>query len=230
MWDPQVTALARQLPASSATTRAATAARHAARPVLDRRPRARRAGRCWTDLGVERAHFAGLSLGGMVGQWLAIDAPERIDRLVLLLHLAAHRPARALDRPREDSCASRAPRRSSTARRALVHRGPTPQARSARAAARDARRHRPDEGYASAAASAIERDGPDATGCRHGRGPDAGDRRRAGPATPPGRARARRSPAPSPARGSRSSTPPRTSLNVERAGRRHRASSASTWR
>jgi 3-oxoadipate enol-lactonase len=35
-------------------------------------------------LGIERAHFAGLSLGGMVGMWLAINAPERIERLVLL--------------------------------------------------------------------------------------------------------------------------------------------------
>jgi len=34
-------------------------------------------------LGIEHAHFMGLSLGGFVGQWLAIHAPERIDRLVL---------------------------------------------------------------------------------------------------------------------------------------------------
>lgn len=34
-------------------------------------------------LGIERAHFMGLSLGGFIGQWLAIHAPERIDRLVL---------------------------------------------------------------------------------------------------------------------------------------------------
>ncbi|MGG6896398.1 alpha/beta fold hydrolase [Rhizobium sp. BR 315] len=34
-------------------------------------------------LGIERAHFLGLSLGGWVGQWLAIHAPERIDRLIL---------------------------------------------------------------------------------------------------------------------------------------------------
>lgn len=34
-------------------------------------------------LGIERAHFMGLSLGGWVGQWLAIHAPERIDRLIL---------------------------------------------------------------------------------------------------------------------------------------------------
>jgi 3-oxoadipate enol-lactonase len=33
---------------------------------------------------VERAHFCGLSMGGMTGMWLAANAPERIDRLVLL--------------------------------------------------------------------------------------------------------------------------------------------------
>lgn len=35
-------------------------------------------------LGLERAHYCGLSLGGMVGMWLAANAPARIDRLVLL--------------------------------------------------------------------------------------------------------------------------------------------------
>lgn len=35
-------------------------------------------------LGIGRAHYAGLSLGGMVGQWLAVHAPERIDHLALL--------------------------------------------------------------------------------------------------------------------------------------------------
>ncbi|MFQ3787118.1 alpha/beta fold hydrolase [Halomonas sp. A29] len=35
------------------------------------------------SLDVERAHFLGLSLGGFVGQWLGIHAPERIDRLIL---------------------------------------------------------------------------------------------------------------------------------------------------
>ncbi len=34
-------------------------------------------------LGIDRVHFCGLSLGGFVGQWLGIYAPERIDRLVL---------------------------------------------------------------------------------------------------------------------------------------------------
>jgi 3-oxoadipate enol-lactonase len=35
-------------------------------------------------LGIERTDFCGLSLGGMVGMWLGINAPERIRRLVLL--------------------------------------------------------------------------------------------------------------------------------------------------
>ena len=33
--------------------------------------------------GIERAHFCGLSMGGMTGMWLGVYAPERIDRLVL---------------------------------------------------------------------------------------------------------------------------------------------------
>ncbi len=36
------------------------------------------------SLGLERAHYCGLSIGGMVGMWLGANAPERIDRLVLL--------------------------------------------------------------------------------------------------------------------------------------------------
>ena len=35
------------------------------------------------ELGVERASFCGISLGGMVGMWLGAAAPQRIDRLVL---------------------------------------------------------------------------------------------------------------------------------------------------
>ena len=33
--------------------------------------------------GAKRFHFAGISLGGMVGMWLGANAPERIDRLIL---------------------------------------------------------------------------------------------------------------------------------------------------
>jgi 3-oxoadipate enol-lactonase len=43
------------------------------------------------DLDLERASYCGLSLGGMVGIWLGAQAPERIDRLVLI-STAAHLP------------------------------------------------------------------------------------------------------------------------------------------
>lgn len=35
-------------------------------------------------LGIGRADYAGASIGGMVGQWLAIHAPDRLRRLVLV--------------------------------------------------------------------------------------------------------------------------------------------------
>jgi len=35
------------------------------------------------DLNIERVHWCGLSIGGMVGQWLAANAPERFERLIL---------------------------------------------------------------------------------------------------------------------------------------------------
>jgi 3-oxoadipate enol-lactonase len=44
-------------------------------------------------LGVDRAHYAGLSLGGMVGMWLGAYAPQRIDRLALLCTGACLPPA-----------------------------------------------------------------------------------------------------------------------------------------
>lgn len=34
-------------------------------------------------LDIPKAHFCGLSMGGLIGQWLAINAPERIQHLVL---------------------------------------------------------------------------------------------------------------------------------------------------
>ncbi|HLW13211.1 MAG TPA: alpha/beta fold hydrolase, partial [Casimicrobiaceae bacterium] len=34
-------------------------------------------------LAIAHAHFCGVSMGGMVGLWLGINAPERIDRLVV---------------------------------------------------------------------------------------------------------------------------------------------------
>jgi 3-oxoadipate enol-lactonase len=42
-------------------------------------------------LEIERAAYCGLSIGGMVGMWLGANAPERIDRLVLIC-TSAHLP------------------------------------------------------------------------------------------------------------------------------------------
>ena len=51
------------------------------------------------DLGLGRVNLAGLSLGGMVGMWLAVHRPERIARLGLLCTSAFLPPARGwLDR------------------------------------------------------------------------------------------------------------------------------------
>lgn len=35
------------------------------------------------DIGIEQAHVYGTSMGGRIGQWLAADYPERVDKLVL---------------------------------------------------------------------------------------------------------------------------------------------------
>ena len=46
-------------------------------------------------LDLARASLCGLSLGGMVGMWLAAHAPERVDRLVLCCTSARLGPAQA---------------------------------------------------------------------------------------------------------------------------------------
>jgi 3-oxoadipate enol-lactonase len=35
------------------------------------------------DLNIEKAHWCGLSMGGMVGQWLGAHAPERFGKIIL---------------------------------------------------------------------------------------------------------------------------------------------------
>ena len=35
------------------------------------------------DLNIEKAHWCGLSMGGMVGQWLGANAPERFGKIIL---------------------------------------------------------------------------------------------------------------------------------------------------
>jgi 3-oxoadipate enol-lactonase len=44
-------------------------------------------------LGIERASFCGLSIGGMIGMWCASEAPERIERLVLCCTVPHFPPA-----------------------------------------------------------------------------------------------------------------------------------------
>jgi 3-oxoadipate enol-lactonase len=83
MWDPQMAALADRFRVVRYETRG-----HAGAPVPDGPYALDDLGgdvvALLDRLGVERAHFAGLSLGGMTGMWLGINAPERIDRLALL--------------------------------------------------------------------------------------------------------------------------------------------------
>lgn len=61
-------------------------------------------------LGIERASFCGLSLGGAVGQWLAVNEPARIDRLVLACTSPRFGdPEQWLDRARQVRAAGLAP-------------------------------------------------------------------------------------------------------------------------
>jgi pimeloyl-ACP methyl ester carboxylesterase len=64
-------------------------------------------------VGAPRAHVVGLSLGGMVAQWLAVDARERVDRLVLVSTL-----------PRVRRAPARAWRLAASIAPVLLHRGP----------------------------------------------------------------------------------------------------------
>ncbi|NUS45013.1 MAG: 3-oxoadipate enol-lactonase [Mycobacteriaceae bacterium] len=50
-------------------------------------------------LDLPRVHVLGLSLGGIVAQWLGIHVPERVDRLVLSNTAAHLGPANQWDRP-----------------------------------------------------------------------------------------------------------------------------------
>lgn len=82
MWDPQVAALASRFRVLRYDTRGHGESAVPAGPydiaqlggdvvaLLDR-------------LELPRVHFCGLSMGGAIGQWLALNAPRRLDRLVL---------------------------------------------------------------------------------------------------------------------------------------------------
>ena len=44
------------------------------------------------QLGVERASVVGVSMGGMIAQWLAIDYPEKVNKLILTVTCARPNP------------------------------------------------------------------------------------------------------------------------------------------
>ena len=82
MWDPQIEALAERFRVIRYDFRG-----HGASDVPPGAYSNDRLGRDVLELldhlGVARAHFLGLSLGGFVGQWLGVHAPERVERLIL---------------------------------------------------------------------------------------------------------------------------------------------------
>jgi len=82
MWDPQIEALTKHFRVLRYDSRG-----HGASDVPAGPYSVDRLGRDVIELldalKIGRVHFCGLSLGGIVGQWLGIDAPERIDRLIL---------------------------------------------------------------------------------------------------------------------------------------------------
>jgi 3-oxoadipate enol-lactonase len=97
MWDPQVPALAERFRVVTYDTRGHGTSPAPAGPytlddlvddvlaLLDR-------------VGAERAHIAGLSLGGMVGMRLAAREPHRVHRLAVLCTSAKTEPQGFLDR------------------------------------------------------------------------------------------------------------------------------------
>lgn len=87
MWEPQMAALSRVFRVLRYDTRGhGASADSAARCTIEDLGRDVLA--LLDQAGVDRAHFCGFSMGGMIGVWLGIHAPERLDKLVLA-HTAA---------------------------------------------------------------------------------------------------------------------------------------------
>ncbi|MFJ1797118.1 3-oxoadipate enol-lactonase [Kitasatospora griseola] len=98
MWDGQVPALAEHFRLLRYDARGHGASDVPSGPYsLDRL--GRDAVELLDALGLQRVHVLGLSLGGIVAQWLAIHVPERVDRLVLSNTAAHLGPANRWDRP-----------------------------------------------------------------------------------------------------------------------------------
>jgi 3-oxoadipate enol-lactonase len=82
MWDPQIPALAERFRVLRYDTRG-----HGQSSVTTGPYSITQLGRDVVGLldavGIERANYCGLSMGGLIGMWLGIYTPERINRLVL---------------------------------------------------------------------------------------------------------------------------------------------------
>jgi 3-oxoadipate enol-lactonase len=82
MWDAQVSALGEQFcmlrydtrgHGQSSVTHGPYSIPQLARDLLD----------LLDHLDIDRVHFCGLSMGGMTGMWLAVNAPDRLNKLAL---------------------------------------------------------------------------------------------------------------------------------------------------
>ena len=73
LWDPQLEELERRLTVIRYEHALRGSVAELAEPLLEALAR----------VGMERVSFCGMSLGAMVGMWIAAEHPDRIDRLVL---------------------------------------------------------------------------------------------------------------------------------------------------
>ena len=82
MWDPQVSELRKKLRVlrydtrghgQSSVTPGPYSIEHLGRDVIA----------LLDALDLDRVHFCGLSMGGMIGMWLGVNAPERLNKLML---------------------------------------------------------------------------------------------------------------------------------------------------
>jgi 3-oxoadipate enol-lactonase len=122
MWDPQVRALSEHFRVVTFDQRG-----HGASPVPPGPYSMSELGAdvvgLLDQLGIERASHVGLSIGGMAGIWLAANAPERLERLVLMCTSAYAPPA---SRWHERAAAVRAAGTTETIADAVVERWFTP--------------------------------------------------------------------------------------------------------
>jgi 3-oxoadipate enol-lactonase len=82
MWKPQVAALTRRFRVLRYDSRGHGLSAVTPGPYsIDRL--ARDVVALLDQLQIDRAHFCGLSMGGMAGMWLGVHAPQRMDKLVL---------------------------------------------------------------------------------------------------------------------------------------------------